>query len=304
MGTRADPRPVRFIIWTPTFDETSGGTISLHLLCHRLNEAGEEALIWPSERPRPSLRRPRTILSWLKHVVTGRERGFSTGPFPNRIARPADVEGAIVVYPEITNGNPVKGEHVVRWFLHRPGHLTGVRNYGKDELYFYILAAFNDEEINPNSDNKLSIVWFNPVYRDEGRTDRQGSCYLMRKETGRELTHDLADSIRIDALSHAEKADEFSRRRYFYSYDPYTMYSTYAAICGCIPIVMKLPGVSREEWHPREQDRWGMAYGEEDIPYAVETRGKLLARLERWRADEDRMLADFIRKCKAWVSGR
>jgi hypothetical protein len=274
------------------------------LLCHRLNEAGETAALWPSARPRVRLRSPLTILRWFKHALTRRERGFSRGPFPNRLARPRDIEAAIVVYPEIVDGNPLAGKRVVRWFLHKPGYLTGSVNYGKDDLFFYFIESFNDPSINPHSANRLALRWIHDAYFDRGTMRREASCYLLRKGAGRPLVHDLTGSIQIDSLSHQEKAEQFNTKRRFYSYDLYTMYSVYAALCGCISIVVPEPGLSRDDWLRDELLCNGVAYGEEDIPRALATRDALISQLTGGRADEDRMLADFIAKCKAWAPSR
>lgn len=302
---RINDRTAKFIIWASSFSETDGGAIALHLLCHRLNEAGETAMVWPADRP--LVRFPFSLrMMWrtLRYALAGRHQTYSTGPFGNRLASRRDIAGSIVVYPEIVAGNPLGGERVVRWFLHKPGHFTGIVDYGADELYFYIVDVFNDNHINTNLDNILNLKWMNDVYADEGVTDREGSCYLMKKGAGREIVHDLQDSTFIDILTPRQKAEEFNRRRYFYCYDPYTMYYMYAAICGCIPIVVPEPGKSKLDWHPKEVDRLGVAYGDEDVPWAIETREKLLDRLRGGREAEDRMLQAFIRKCKAWYDDK
>jgi hypothetical protein len=299
------PAP-KFIIWVPTFDEKMGGAIVMHLLCHRLNEMGQTAHLWPASRPLVRWPpRPRSILRWLRYALIDRGRHFSTGPFPSVLASPRDVPGSIVVYPEIVRGNPLKADHVVRWFLHKPGFHTGIADYGPGELYFFIVDAFNDEAINPTPDNRLTLQWTNEAYRDRGGdATRSGSCYLMRHGAGRALAHDLRNSVPIDGLSHAEKADAFNRCERFYSYDPYTFYLWYAAICGCIPIVVPEPGMSRRDWKLHEEDRYGIAYGEADIPWAIETRGKLLDKLRSRRETEDMMVRAFIDKCKAWYANK
>ena len=295
---------MKFVIWAPSFDNNCGGVILLHLLCQRLNELGYEAQVRPGKRRSNWLTLdPRRLVDEVIYFVRGL-RKFSTGPFGNRLASRADLGDAIVVYPETVAGNPLSAPHVVRWFLHRPGYHTGKTNYGRDELYFYIAAAFNDPEINPYWENKLVLQWVNPVYSDPGDVTRHGSCYMMRHEPNRVPSHNLQDSVCIDGLSHEEVAQIFKRTERFYSYDPYTFYLWYAAICGCIPIVVPLPGVSKGEWQVTEGDRLGLAYGEEDIEWAIATRDKLLRKLDEKRAAEDEMVKAFAEKCLAWARSR
>ena len=144
----------------------------------------------------------------------------------------------------------------------------------------------------------LPIPQTHEAYRDRGGRDRNGSAYLIRKGKGRQIAHDLTDSVCVDDLSHEERAHVFNRVRFFYSYDLYTMYSRYAAICGCTPVIIPDLQVSPDQWAPREEDRYGLAYGVENIPWAIATRSKLLVRLKEQRQEEDRMLRDFVRECR------
>ena len=45
-----------------------------------------------------------------------------------------------------------------------------------------------------------------------------------------------------------EKCDIFNQCKYFYCYDPNSMYVIYAALCGCIPIIYPLEGVSKTDY--------------------------------------------------------
>jgi len=304
-GSPSRRAPAKFVIWAPPFDDTKGGAIALHLLCHRLNRAGETALLWPPDRPLLRFPMPlRRLARWLLYVVRREDRRFVTGPFGGPIAHRRDLDGAIVLYPEIIAGNPLCGRHVVRWMLHKPGHFTGQTGYGKDELHFHILEAFRDPDRPEFEGNKLSVVWTNEAYRDKGYKDRSGSCYLLKKGAGRTIVHDLADSVLIDDMSPEEKAEEFNRRERFYCYDLYTMYSQYAALCGCLPIVVPEPGMSKEDWHPLEVDRYGVAYGEEDIGWALASRDNILDWLRDRTEAEHRMLTAFIAKCKDWYPSK
>lgn len=291
---------MKFVIFSDSFDDQSGGIIALHVLCQRLSEAGEEALLWPA-RPRLQLwRNPRRYLGWLRYHLTGRQRRYSTGPFNNRLARTRDLSDAVVVYPEIVSGNPLKAKHVVRWCLHKPGFHTGKVAFGKDDLLFYYQDAFYDPALGEEfRGNRLTLSWLNQEYRQTNFGARSGSCYLLKKGKGRPLVHDLKDSVPVDALSHREKAAAFNRATYFYTYDAYTTYSRYAALCGCIPIIVPLPGVSREEWVRSEEERYGLAYGADDIDWAVRTRPLLLRRIEQEQELQREMLGAFVAKCRA-----
>ena len=109
----------------------------------------------------------------------------------------------------------------------------------------------------------------------------------------------------FDGLNHEEKARIFNERKYFISYDLYTLYNLYALICGAIPVVVPDENVSKEEWLANEADRYGIAYGFDDIDRAVATRDRMLRRIERIRTGEDEMLGRFVRKClEAFASGQ
>lgn len=293
---------MKFVIVANSFDDRIGGVIVLHLLCQRLVEAGEAAYLWSSPPRLQFWRNPRRYLGWLRYHIGRRHRLYSTGPFATRHADIADLSGAVVVYPETITGNPLKADKVVRWLLHKPGFHTGVVEYGKDDLLFYYHEAFHDPDLGDYADNRLVVTWWNEEYRQFNHGERAGSCYLVKKGQGRSLTHDLRDSVLVDTLSHREKAEMFNRTKYFYTYDDRTLYARYAALCGCIPIIVPQPGISREEWVLDAEERYGLAYGDEDIEWAITTRPLLLQRIERERAIEDAMLRSFIDKCYARFS--
>lgn len=296
---------MKFVIVAPSFDDRSGGTIALHLLCQRLREAGEVARLWPIDRPRlQPWRNPRRYLGWARYHLTSHRRPFDHGPFATELAHARDPRDAIVVYPEVLPGNWLGARHIVRWLLHKPGFHTGEVGFGTDDLLFFYQAAFHDPSLGDYADNLLTLTWWNAAYRDSNPGHRSGSAYLVKKGRGRRLVHDLTNSTLVDTLDHAAKAAVFNRVERFYTYDPYTLYSRYAAICGCVPIVVPEPGVTREQWVPSEEDRYGLAYGEEDIGWAIATRPLLIERIARERSEEDAMLASFIAKCKAMVAGR
>ena len=291
---------MKFVIATGSFDERSGGILVLHLLCQRLTEAGEDASLWPMDRPRWQFwRNPRRYIGWLGYHITRRQGRFNKGPFANRLARGRDLADAVVIYPEVVTGNPLCARAVVRWLLHKPGFHSGRIGFGADDLLFFFQKAFYEPALGDYGDNRLALTWWNEVYRLTNHGERNGSCYLIKKGHGRPIVHDLKDSVLIDTMTAAEKADIFNKTKYFYCYDPYTLYARYAALCGCIPIIIPEPGMSRDQWVPYEEERYGVAYGEEEIDWAIATRDRLLRQIELDQDVEATILRRFIDACYA-----
>ena len=260
-----------FIIYAPPYKDDSGGIIVLHKLCHLLNEMGHQAYLWPNQLGvRPNLRKK--IKNYLKRP------SFITHPdYRTPIAdKSVLTEKSIVVYSEVDYGNPLGAKNVIRWLLHKPGFHTGVTNFGKEELFFYFSEYFIDPAFNIDSANKMFVLSLNPAYTVGGSEERSGSCYLMRKGKGRTLIHDLSDSVQIDGLNHQETADIFRKSKYFYSYDEVTLYSQYAAMCGCISVVIPENYGSRADYVKKNPTaKNGIAYGLDDIDHAIKTQNKV-----------------------------
>lgn len=300
-----------YIIYTPFFRDDSGGIIVLHKLCAMLRDKGFTAKIWPL--PKPSFKeifilcRLKKLLKWSFEIcpqnLCGKENTYS--PYNLSIARHKDLTNSIVVYPEIVDGNPLGAKNVVRWLLNKPGDRTGRINFGRDELFFFFNEHFNDWKLNPNKCNQLRVVEFmGKVYHQKNYDERSATCYMVRK--GKNRMHDQHgdEAIKVDGMSHEEMAEVFNRCKYFVSYDLYTMFSRYAAMCGCIPIVVPEEGLSKEQWRPEIKTRYGVAYGWEDIPWALETREYLRKDLEESQAAAEKSVENFIKISMAYFTAQ
>ena len=279
-----DGGKVKFIIYAMPFYEQSGGSVVLHRLCHLLNEYGESAYIWP----------------WS----LGREpdgEGICKS-FNTPLAKISDLsDKTIVVYPEGISGNPLMAKNVVRWLLYKPGFFTGEVNYGKDELFFYSQKEFIPPEFNTPEENRLGIwLSFLDVYRQTNYGRRKGTCYILRKGKNRKIVHNIKNSILIDGKSNQEIAEIFNNTKCCISYDLHTAYTAYAALCGCIPIVIPESGLSKEEWCSKEEESYGVAYGFCDIDYAKKTREKLLLETKQHEKKTEESVENFILKCKSF----
>ena len=281
-----------YILFSPPYNEEVGGAIVLHRLCHTLNELGCSAFLWPMDKPIVSSIRKK--ISRRLRKVDKKFNQFSAYNTP--IAKYSDLkDNSIIIYPEIINGNPLGGCNVVRWLLHKPGFHTGEVDYGEEDLIYFFDENCIDEKYYIDRKNILFTISLHSAYNMKGASTRSGSCYMMRKGKGRKLVHDLKYSTNIDGLDHQSTAEVFKQSKYFYCYDEMTMYSQFAALCGCISIVIPEKFETREEWvdkHPIS--KYGIAYGMDDIDHAVNTQHSVVEYFQDLEKESYKSIKSFI----------
>jgi hypothetical protein len=270
----------KYLIVAPGYDENIGGHVVLHKLCHLLNERGIEAYLLPHIDTYliNSSSFFDSIIKVTKQHLRLTLRSYKTNPSfhtPILTSVPTDMSDPswVVVYPEAVNGNPANAKNIVRWLLHQPGFHTGDIFYGCGELHVKYNSAVYDFYF-PGcrlAEDTLKIIHYpTDLYKSPSNViQREGTAYCIRKGKGKKLIHDVSNSILIDGKSHAEVAKIFSKVEYFISYDALTAYSRFAALSGCVSVVIPDEGVSIEQWYPNEEDRWGIAYGLSDQAIAL-----------------------------------
>ena len=305
------------VIYAPSYDPNSGGSIVLHKLCDSLNKTGKcRAFLLPGlggrERhvyrlkPRKS-NSPKSTEGWralrriflqafVKLILRKKIRQFRCNP---AFDTPVVDEGffnkkdpfghKVVVYAEVVNGNPLRAKHVVRWLLHNPGFHNGEVHYGIGELHF----RFSHETIPAIisglfvSDLYLTILHIPWEYYNMNDIPAERDCvaYSLRKGAHKSLVHDVEGSILIDGRPHAEVAAIFKRSRLFISYDSRSAYSQFASLCGCDSVIVPDEGVSEEEFFKSPESRYGVSYGFEGLEAARSTRSLLYQQLQRLESD-------------------
>ena len=284
----------RYVIYTPSYDDTNGGAIFLHGLADMLAGLGEAAAVTPMMPLYRTGRRDR-----LRRFL--RPEPFDTMPGSRAgVVRGRDVGASdIVVYPEIVPGNPLGARNVVRWLLYKPGVFHRFAP-GQGEMFF-AMGDFCDVPEVTGGAPRLTAWRIHPAYRDPGPVERRGSCYMLRKGAGKEIVHDLTDSVRLDGLSHAETARAFARSEVFYCYDEMTLYSEYAALCGCPSVVIPGPYFDSHTAYvaARPQARYGVAYGVEHLDHARATVHLTRGLLEAREADSRATVENFVARTQA-----
>lgn len=275
--------------------------MALHFLCDQLRRIGRDAYIWPAGVPAV---RPNEAAFTLPSDPPQRiplNVSFRQNPaFDTALAAPEDLAKAIVVYPEVIFGNPLNSDRVVRWFLNKPGLLTGHARFSENDLFFYYQEAFDDPTINPHRGNKLQVITildsiFKQVLPTSGRS---GTCYILRKGKDRAPQPNELDGPVIDGRSHEEIADIFNRHEYCVSFDTRTMYSVYAAMCGCKSIIVPEFGIEKHVWQPVTELTYGVAYGFDDLEWASDTKQLMIEYYQKIQSENLGSVEFFSQVCE------
>lgn len=313
-------KKLKFVIVSPR--QKWGGAIVLHCLCKYLVEEDFDAKIFYTNAITPFNGRY-GIKSWLKWVVhsaydilrilivrfIGEEKasnfiifsGYTNLPIKGckRKYLPFVDKNTIVIYPEIIYGNFLRARNVVRWFLYYNCFENDTLAYGKNDLFICYRKIFNDEKLNPTC-RTLHIAYYDVnLYKQTNFEQRNGKCYVIRKGKNRDDLPLEFNGIIIDNLSEKEKVKIFNECEYCISYDTQTAYSSIAALCGCISVVIPEPGKNRTDYRTEEDNSLGVAFGfsKEELEYAKETRMFLKEKYLRINREGKEAVRQFAELC-------
>ncbi len=299
---------LKFLIVSPSFNENIGGVIALHLLCHKINQMGYESYIYDINRPVKNYnslwKKIKYKFRLRKYLKKRSNQEFSINSDWNTpelcIFNDGISNDYIVIYPEIIQNNPLSAEKFVRWFLYFQRYENYTDEVGAKTLNIFYSEHFRKRSPNISSaEELLHLTWYHPAYFKENVTiEREGICYQVRKHDSNEEVNLPKDAIKIDGLDHDEIAQIFRKSKYFYSYDLYSLYSTYASISGCVSIVIPKKNLSEDEWRPDIKHRHGISYGVSRIEWAAMTRLNLMDNIKNQQKKEQEQLSSFIDLCK------
>lgn len=287
---------MKFFIYTDSYNPNIGGSIVLHRLCHIINTiSSHDAYLIPFGYPKKGV--TKRFQALLKGNLI-KPKNFKIHPeWKTPIWGASNIpKNEIVIYPEITNGNPLDIKNVVRWFLHQPGFHTGEVDYGDNEIYFKFNSAIKDfyHKNSYLSENELKVIYYPIDIYNIKKIEKKDieSCYMIRKGHYKKFIHD-ENSILLDGKTHQEIASIFRRSKRFICYDDYTAYSIFSILCDCESIVVPDENTPLNTWYPNESDRFGIAYGldEEQLEWARKTRHKVREHvISEHKKSEERVL--------------
>jgi hypothetical protein len=266
---------MRFLVYAPgPYDPRGGGCIALHKLAHNIATVHGECFIY-TDSVNPEYKGEKVTLQ--------------------QAALMAMFDSCMVIYPEVTVGNPLEAVNITRWILYHVRDYGQHGVFGEDDL-IYKYAPYFKLRHEREADGQLRAVELNLDLWQDKEQPRAGACYL-RKKSGREKADIHPDgSLQID--DYPEKGGfeylvkVFNRCEYFYSYDTATWLSIMAALCGCKSIVVPDPETTAQEWYAGfPYFFYGIAYGVDELERAQSTQPFMrehLRRLEQMTLTETR----------------
>lgn len=204
-------------------------------------------------------------------------------------------KNTIVIYPEKVYGNFLHANNVVRFLLYHYAYADDKNAYCDSDLFVAFREVFNNKILNKNG-YVVTINHFDKeLYRQYNYNKRKGTCYIIRKGKNRTDLPKKFDGPIIDDLPEDEKVKVFNECERCYSYDTQTFYTSIAAVCGCLPIVVLEEGKKRKDYFDSSEFALGVAYGESDdeINYALNTREQLNRSLN-FDASNEKSIGLFI----------
>lgn len=218
------PRLRPYYIYAPDYTRKSTGISVLHLLCHTLNLSGREA-----------------------YVTTDKTNSkFFTPLLTDQIRQQHNAAGLepIVIYPEVTRGNPLNGQTVVRYILNHLGLLGGPSTYPVTDFLLGYTKLLQEKYKAPLS---LYIPPTNSeIFNNENNLDdtsRAGKLlYIGRHQSALAERPDLvAGCTKIThqwPTTHEELAHLFRSSEVLYTFEASNVVLE-AGLCGCPSIILQ-----------------------------------------------------------------
>ena len=252
----------QIVIAAPCYNESVGGIVVQHKLCHILNELGYNS----------------SLTTTLK--LSGQTEFFILNENQNtKVATYFNPEKDIIIYPEIEPGNQFNGKNVIRWLLndyHLPEKDNTISTWNETDYWLYYDDMFYDGLKEKNilhiRETKLDIFKnynlerkFKACFTYRKNHHLKSSLPIIHPENSIEIPHIISDEDLVRIFNSCER---------FYSYDTETYLNELAALCGCESII-----VPYKEAKFNSIPRWGVAYGVENLQFSLDTHEKLIETL-------------------------
>jgi hypothetical protein len=285
---------INFVVFSqfPQYLDYIGSSTVSHTLARELATLGEYSFIYANETPYSGS----SCIPWGSDIDYDNENtifilpaGAGEHTFKNNI-------------PNFIN----KSKNIVR-------HLVNyqVTPYPEDNK-LYTLSKYFDVLPNQKLDGYMPMLNIDFDVFKNYNLPRSGRCYLIKGEeyiSGQPLYHNSSDTNLDNYWSYGENkmkylAEMFNKHEIFFTYNTQTFIANLAALCGCISVVLPHPKTSREKIRKFPQNKYGVAYGFEDIQHSIDTLPLVKENLESLLQDHKKYLKQFTSDCYTWLQNK
>jgi hypothetical protein len=210
-----------------------------------------------------------------------------------------NLDNCVVLYPEGIRYNPLNAKNIVRWIL-GPSHQQDAETYSKSDLIYWYMDYYYTDYLG-QKENQLQVTEFHSDIFKNMNYERKNSCYTIRKSKFTKYIHpENSKFISFDAPGDLIwLSNLFNTTEKFYCYDNYTFLYVQAAMCGCISVVIPDPSISKEKWIEGSWfNKYGIAYGEDDIPRALETLPLMFNEIKKVKLETNKKVITFAEHCQ------
>jgi hypothetical protein len=222
-----------------------------------------------------------------------------------------NIKNSVVIYPEITKGNPLNAKHVVRWLLYNVNQ--DVRETYTDSDFIFPYGNQNklvSEFKNINSE-LIAMNFYFDKFENQNKPERKGFCHIIHKHTSpnadfflSELgSTNLSDWKISGSFEYLNR--EFNNHEYFICYDQLSFWPQIAALCGCKVIVMNTPNninsyyeyETTPEQYKMENPlkKYGIAFGFDDLQWSINTLHLVEDHLKNIDNENKKTVENFIK---------
>lgn len=204
-----------YIILAPSWNEKSAGVKALYQLCHDLRAYGQDA--------------------YMARTYSSANNPKLDNPFTDKYT-----PDAIVISPELFEGNVLNARKMVRYALNTVGFMGGPSDFPRTDMLYYFSKTFVHNNRDP--ENLLTPPLVDLDLFKDLNLPRFGACFVARKYkahggiVGNEAREWLELKDHDNTLKDIAKI--FQTKNYFVCYEnTYMMFEAVMAGCHVAPIL-------------------------------------------------------------------
>lgn len=257
----------------------TGGVLVVHKLCYELANRGYKVTMFTDpEYPHPNI--------MVKKECSENNLDFDYEP------------STTVIFPSFNWRNNTEIKNVARWALYHIDESSIINVDETDEIFNF--GTFNipiEKEVR-----KLTVFDYKKeTYFNKGMKRKNKYCHILLKNNP-PFAHEMIgyfDSFNLDDYKSRGcfdyLAEKFNEYEYFLTFDDKTFLTTAAALCGCIPIILKKNDINPIDYrNDNPIQAVGVAYGMNDLEWAKKTINFVPNHIDSLIRQDNKTIDNFI----------